>query len=48
MMIQVERKNLRQRFYTDVHWTNIILFPPDGDKDGIDDYSDNCPYTRGR
>ena len=29
-----------REIYTDVRWTNIILLPPDRDKDGIDDYSD--------
>ena len=43
--IYVRAIDTSREIYTDVHWTNIILFPPDGDKDGIDDYSDNCPYT---
>ena len=43
--IYVRAIDTSREIYTDVHWTNIILFPPDGDKDGIDDYSDNCPFT---
>ena len=44
--IYVRAIDTSREIYTDVHWTNIILLPPDGDKDGIDDYSDYCPYTK--